>query len=42
MGHRGQLSLDLSAIDALKIEKEIYEIDDLWFKEELDKLSKLM
>ncbi|QUH19300.1 ABC transporter ATP-binding protein [Alkaliphilus sp. B6464] len=42
MGQRGQLPLDLSAIDALKIEKEIYEVDDSWFKDELDKLSKLM
>ena len=42
MGQRGQLSLDLSAIDALKIEKEIYEIDDEWFKEELDELCQLM
>ena len=42
MGQRNQLIWELPAIDAFKLNKEIYEVDDVEFKKTISELAELL
>lgn len=42
MGQKNQLWMDLPAMDSFILNKEIYEVDDAYFKENLDELAEIL